>query len=231
MKNVIIQHYIKLTEFLGKVLGPDYEVALHDITTPHQSIVAIANGHVSRRTVGAPLTELAHRILTEKSYETNDYRLNYTGIVMENGNMLRSSIFFIKDSAGTLVGLLCINFDDSRYRDLSDRLLKLCHPDSFVDTNFVFNEELARAEAAPSPASESFISSVTQATEEAIAQVVQDSGVPLERLTKEEKLQIISILNDKGVFLLKNAVKQVARQIHSSQASVYRYINILNGEN
>ena len=30
--NLILQHYIKLTEFLGKALGPDYEVALHDLT-------------------------------------------------------------------------------------------------------------------------------------------------------------------------------------------------------
>lgn len=230
MKNSIIQQYIKLTEFLGTVLGPEYEIALYDLTTPHQSIVAIANGQVSGRTIGAPLTELARHILAEKSYVSSDSRLNYTGVAMENGNMLRSSIFFIKDQNGALIGLLCINFDDSRYRDLCDRLLKLRHPDHFVETNFVFNKDHARAEPMPSPGSENFISSVTAATEEAINQVVQGSGVPLERLTKEEKIQIISILNDKGVFLLKNAVKQVARQIHSSQASVYRYINMLNGK-
>lgn len=144
--------------------------------------------------------------------------------------MLRSSTFFIKSPGGELIGMLCVNFDDSRYRDLSDRLLKLQHPDSFVDTNFVFNKERFRAEAVPGFAAESFYSSVTQAVNEAIALVVQDSGIPIERLTKEEKIRIISILNDKGIFLLKNAIKQVARQIHCSPASVYRYINKLDGK-
>ena len=35
--NLILQHYIKLTEFLGKALGPDYEVALHDLTRAPKS--------------------------------------------------------------------------------------------------------------------------------------------------------------------------------------------------
>ena len=30
--NPLLQHYVKLTEFLGQALGPDYEVALHDLT-------------------------------------------------------------------------------------------------------------------------------------------------------------------------------------------------------
>ena len=30
--NPLLQQYMKLTEFLGLALGPDYEVALHDLT-------------------------------------------------------------------------------------------------------------------------------------------------------------------------------------------------------
>ena len=44
--NLILQHYIKLTEFLGKALGPDYEVALHDLTRKDRSIIAIANNYI-----------------------------------------------------------------------------------------------------------------------------------------------------------------------------------------
>ena len=45
--NALLQHYVKLTEFLGQALGPDYEVALHDLTDKNRSIIAIANNHVS----------------------------------------------------------------------------------------------------------------------------------------------------------------------------------------
>lgn len=227
MSHSMTQHYIKLTEFLGTALGPDYEVAFHDVSDHNSSIIAIANGHISGRTIGAPLTDMAKQTILDKSYEHSEYRINYSGIAVENGTMLRSSTFYIKDEAGKLVGLLCINFDDSRYRDLSDRLLKLRHPDSFVETNFVYNKERARPEGIPDVAVESFHESVSAVTENAIAQVLAQSGVPVDRLTLDEKMGIISILNEKGVFLMKNAVKQVAQQLHCSQASVYRYIGNL----
>lgn len=128
--NLILQHYIKLTEFLGKALGPDYEVALHDLTNKDHSIIAIANSHISGRKLGAPLTNMALSSLRDKSYERMDYHLRYYSINV-NGKDLRFSSFFIKDN-GKLIGLLCINFDDSRYRAISDHILKLCHPDLFV---------------------------------------------------------------------------------------------------
>ena len=43
MPTPLLQHYIKLTEFLGLALGPDYEIALHDLTDKNRSIIAIAN--------------------------------------------------------------------------------------------------------------------------------------------------------------------------------------------
>ena len=42
MANPLLQQYIKVTEFLGLTLGPDYEVALHDMTDKNRSIIAIA---------------------------------------------------------------------------------------------------------------------------------------------------------------------------------------------
>ena len=58
MANPLLQQYIKVTEFLGLTLGPDYEVALHDMTDKNRSIIAIANNHISGRYVGAPLTNV-----------------------------------------------------------------------------------------------------------------------------------------------------------------------------
>ena len=114
MANPLLQHYIKLTEFLGQALGPDYEVALHDMTDKNRSIVAIANNHISGREIGAPLTNVALKILMDKSYETQDYRLHYCGLSAE-GKTLRSSTMFIKHNS-KLVGMLCINFDDSKFQ-------------------------------------------------------------------------------------------------------------------
>ena len=98
--NLILQHYIKLTEFLGKALGPDYEVALHDLTRKDRSIIAIANNYISGREVGAPLTNMSLSILRDKSYEHTDYHLHYYSINV-NGKDLRSSTFSSRTAASS----------------------------------------------------------------------------------------------------------------------------------
>lgn len=229
MPNGWIQRYMKLTEFLGSVLGPDYEVVLHDLNDADKSIIAIANGHVSGRTIGAPLTSVALQSIINHSYETQDYRLNYVGVA--GTKLLRSSTFFVKDEEGRLVGMLCINFDDSRYRELSDRILKLRHPDIFVETNFAYNEEAAAVRAAPSPTevSESFPNSLTELTDHLLDEELRLREENGERLSHRDKLALVAILNDKGIFMMKGAVKYVADKLGCSQTTIYRYLNRMNG--
>ena len=224
MANQLLQHYIKLTEFLGQALGPDYEVALHDLTDKNRSIIAIANNHVSGREVGAPLTNVALQILMDKSYEKQDYRLHYRGVSV-GGKKLRSSTLFIK-SNGKLVGMLCINFDDSRFQSVSRNILQLCHPDAFV-------EELYQTHTAPEGSStslpqvttESFHNSIDAVAGDAVDRELARLGVTADRLTPDERIQIIASLEAGGIFLLKGAVKDVADAMHCSQASVYRYLS------
>jgi predicted transcriptional regulator YheO len=224
-----IQRYMKLTEFLGSVLGPDYEVVLHDLSDANKSIIAIANGHVSGRTIGAPLTSVALQSIINHSYETQDYRLNYVGVA--GSKLLRSSTFFVKDEEGRLVGMLCINFDDSRYRELSDRILKLRHPDIFVETNFAYNEEAAAVQATPPPAevSESFPNSLTELTDHLLDEELRAREAGGERLSHRDKLALVEILNAKGIFMMKGAVKYVADKLGCSQTTIYRYLNRMNG--
>lgn len=221
VSNPILLQFEKMVEFLGHALGPDYEVALHDLTSKDRSIIAIANNHISGRGVGGPLSNLTLGILRDRQYETSDYVVHHYGVSV-NGKDLRSCTFFIKD-AGQLVGLLCINFDDSRYREISDRLLGLCHPDLFVQdvlpaprgtqdtTAGLSGDAIARNGA-------------DAATLEAINRELAHLGVSAKRLTSEERLKIITALEGNGIFLVKGAVKIVASCLHCSPASVYRYL-------
>ncbi|WP_125115339.1 helix-turn-helix transcriptional regulator [Agathobaculum sp. Marseille-P7918] len=230
MANPLLQHYIKLTEFLGQALGPDYEVALHDLTDKNRSIIAIANNHVSGREVGAPLTNVALKILMDKSYESQDYRLHYCG-VSAAGKTLRSSTLFIKQN-GRLIGMLCINFDDSRFQAASESILRLCHPDSFVEdhcqpANTQGDSDAARAVPATT---ESFHNSIDAVAGDAVGRELARLGVTADRLTPDERIQIIASLETGGIFLLKGAVKDVADALHCSQASVYRYLSQIKKE-
>ena len=61
-----------------------------------------------------------------------------------------------------------------------------------------------------------------------VSEVVSNYPVPVELLTQDEKMEIMATLNRKGVFLLKGSVSYVAKELHSSEASIYRYLDKLN---
>lgn len=222
MNKILLEHYVKLTNFLGLVFGIDYEIALHDLSDRNKSLVAIANSHISGRTIGAPLTNVALQIIAEKSYETSDWRLNYRGLSSGN-KILRSSTFFIKDENKKLVGLLCINFDDSRYQELSDRVLKLCHPDAFVESNFQFDESIIVGRNAAKEG-ETFFDTSGATSTDAINGVLNKLNLTVGHLTHKDRQTIVNELYEQGVFMLKSAVKDIATSLNCSQASVYRYL-------
>ncbi|MGE4214208.1 MAG: transcriptional regulator [Anaerotignaceae bacterium] len=223
MTTEMIRQYSLLVDFLGRTLGPDYEIALHDLGKK-QSIVAIANGHISGRTIGAPLTNVAMQAIAERTYETQNYYLSHRGLSAD-GRLLRSSNFYIKDEHGKLVGLLCINFDDSRYQQLSELVFSLCHPDEYAEQNISIGALQLSAE---NTEDETFYSSIASAADAALLSVMNSSSVPTDRLTQDEKMEIVGLLNSKGIFMLKGAVNEVADRLSCSPASIYRYLGKLN---
>ena len=52
--------------------------------------------------------------------------------------------------------------------------------------------------------------------------------MPVDRLTQDEKMEIMDALNRKGVFLLKGSVSHVARSFTAPEASIYRLSGKLN---
>ena len=164
--------------------------------------------------------------LRGKSYERMDYHLHYYSINV-NGKGLRSSTFFIKDN-GKLIGLLCINFDDSRYRAISDHILKLCHPDLFVTDVLAQplpeNEDDVSARSSP----EKFRNSADAVALDAINRELERMGVTPGHLTHSERLQVITSLESAGIFLLKGAIKSAAAALGCSTASIYRYLSQIN---
>lgn len=221
MNKVKLAQYTALVKFLGAALGPDYEIVLHDINGKDQSVAAIANGRISGRNVGAPLTDKALRFIADKTYQDQDFLCNYTGRSKDE-RTLRASTMFIKDDGGRLIGMLCINFDPSRYQKASQDILKLCGLDGeiFLEDNHLH----------PAGEVENFSDSISEVTDTVLKRYLKD-GIPPERLTQEEKMAIVKQLEERGIFLLKGAVNEVATRLHSSAASIYRYLGKINKQN
>ena len=108
----LVDKYIPLVTFLEQALGSNFEIVLHDVTQPDNSIVAIGNNHISGRQVGGPITDLALKIVREGLEDKQDFIANYKGR-LGNGNLTRSSTYFIKNEQGVIEAALCINVNIS----------------------------------------------------------------------------------------------------------------------
>lgn len=219
MDTSALKAYTKLTAFLGHALGPDYEISLFDYVNKEFVIVAIANIGVSGRKLGDTLSQEELRISSEGRMKDSNYIVHYKNRA-QNGKVLRASTLFIKDEEEQLTGLLCINFDDSRYTELSDKILELCHPHAFVETNFTYNssymEESTQGE-------DPLVASIA-IKKESIAELIEELVAGRENLNAKEKLQIVKELEALGVFERKGAVGQAAKLLNCSLATMYRYL-------
>lgn len=229
MASLRLKSYIPLIKFLSSTLGPDYEIALHSYTAKGCTLIALENGDISGRQLGAPLNSRSLHAISTGEYRSLDYITDYTALSAK-GRILRSSTLFLKDDRGELYGLLCINFDDSRHMKLIQDVLKLCHPDNFVEQKYEYRDSRPVTEI-PGTEPENLHGSVGGVVEDYLQKYLADKNVSVERITLDEKLEIIEFMYHKGVFILKGAVKEVAKRLGSSQTSVYRYVkNLKTGD-
>lgn len=213
--------YIILAEFLGKTLGAEYEIVLHDINGNDHSIAYIVNGNISGRSIDDPHTDQTFKYIKDQTVSRNNYIINNKG-VERNNKVVRSSSLFIKDEDNKLTGMLCINFNGSKYVNLAKQILKM----TGMENASIENEHLD----SPPSFIENISSSISEATDNAVKSSLENSYVPVDRLNQEEKIEIVRDLEAKGVFMLKGAVSEVAEKLGVSEATLYRYIRIVSNE-
>lgn len=223
MDTSALKAYTKLTAFLGHALGPDYEISLFNYVNREFVIVAIANIGVSGRKLGDTLSEEELRISSEGRLKDSSYIVHYKNR-STSGKVLRASTLFIKDEEEQLTGLLCINFDDSHYTELSDRILELCHPHAFVETNFSYNSGYMEESTAGDDPLLTSISLKKECLDEIVEELLQKQDLNRETLGVKEKLLLVKQLEEIGVFDRKGAVSQAAKLLNCSLATMYRYL-------
>lgn len=221
MRHPLLRKYGKLIDFIGQVLGEDYELALFDLKSEGYPLIMVAGGLNSGRPLGTPLAAPGLAVL--KRYRSGDREpLLHSRGVTRDGRPLRSSVLILTDDTEQPEGLLSIHFDDNRYRGLIDDVLHLCHPTRYWENT----EELPLAGADISAAENEMqdLSGCETSATEAAQHLLDELHTTGEALTTEERLYIISVLDSRGYFRLKGAVREVTEVLHCSQASVYRYL-------
>jgi predicted transcriptional regulator YheO len=205
MQSYRVREYEILVDLLADLLGNSCEVVLHDISDPEHSIVKIRNGHVTGRDVRGPITDLGLKMIKENGPETVLYATK-----TEHGKLLRCAGLVIRDNQDKIVGFLCINMDITK------------PPQGGVDFS-VPNEN-------SSPRLEHFEMNINDLINSNIQDMLRNMGKGLQDLTREEKLQVLRKLDEKGIFLVRGAVKQVSELFFLSRVSIYKYLAKIRGE-
>lgn len=217
-----LEKYIPLAEFLSRCYGDNVEVVLHDISDLDHSAIAIFNSHVSGRKTGAPMTAYGLKIIRERLYTEQNYSVD-TQNVLSNGKVLRSSTYFITDDDGELLGTLCINVDVSHYVEMGKMIERMVYG---ISGRAAADEEPDRASAPK----ETFPDTVDDLIDATVTEFIGENG-NISDLTPERKIELVSNLNEKGIFMFKGTVRKVSSVLGVSEPTVYRYLNIANQNN
>ena len=212
-----LEPYAKLVYFLSAALGDNCEIALHDLTSKDQEIVAISNNPISGREVGAKLSNLSLHYLEEKQYLNHDYVMNYkTG--GNDGKLMRAATYFIKEEGREMpVGMLCINVNISDLEYLTSTIKKILGIKEEKDIEFKMDNPV-----------EILSSPLDEMIDMYIKECLEKMGFPsyflAERLNVDEKIKVVKYLQEKGTFKVKGAIVLVAEKLAVSEPTVYRYL-------
>ena len=190
---------------LAQYFGKHFEVVLHTTEDLSHSVIKIANGSVTGRTVGAPMTDYGIEIL-KRAITGNGSVFDSYLTTTSDGRTLRSFSAVIRNNLGKPIGLLCFNMD------MSAPLIDYLETASSKDTQ---SQPLPR-ETFPSSVSDLVRASLNRALSRVEGQHSMSS-------TKRNRL-IVAELYGMGVFDIKDAPHLVAREMGVSVYTVYNYV-------
>jgi predicted transcriptional regulator YheO len=209
--NPYIKKFISIADFLGEVLGTNTEIIIHDLINYNHSIVHIINGHISNRKIGDAITDLVLEFMITESKGNKQFICNYNSKTIGD-KLLYSSTFFIRDEKNNIVGALCLNSDYSEVKKSLSFLTSLLP--NYIDDKVLGLNNIK----------ENLNSNPQEVTTHKIDEILNQFDIEPNRMTIEEKTEVITTLSDCGIFNIRGSVQEVANKLQMSEPSVYRYI-------
>ena len=210
-----LKPFVQVIHGLAAILGEDCEVILHDVTRLERSIVACANGHITGRPLGSPMSAYGLELLNTKKF-ANEHS-TYTYMARANsGTLIRCGVLALRDAEGEIIGLICIHFDASKAQAARELL------ESF----FAVGGGVTREE----PVNEFFGLELEDVFNNTMQEIRHNADKPLKKLSKVHKKEVIRTLIDRGFFMMKGAVEHVAREMGNSKFTIYAYMREIERE-
>ena len=209
----VLAQYIPIAQVIAKTFGDGCEVVLHDLENPRQPVVYTANNTVTGRQVGQSFDRLVPQVILSDDLD-NDMVTNYYFRTAE-GKLVKSSTVLLRDFDGKVVAAMCINLDTTPITRQVEWLQALLPG--------IGDESPSGQEGSADE-----VSHVSQVVTDLIDKIIGDKDVS--RLRREEKLELIRFMDQKGIFLMKGAVDQVGSRMGISRVTVYSYIDEVRGK-
>ncbi|AST94513.1 helix-turn-helix transcriptional regulator [Shouchella clausii] len=204
---IILRKFIPIADMIVATFGKNCEAVIHDLTNVQSSLFYI-KGTVTGRKHGAPTTEVVLRELRKYGDEVPD-KLGFTSRT-KDFRTLRSSISFIRNETGKVIGFFGINYDITAFSNVCEVL-----------SEFSAAQYLGQ----PSPVTdESYAENIEEIFETLIKNTLMEIGVPIEEMGKREKMYFVQRLDEKGSFLIQGSVERIADILGVSKQTIYNYL-------
>lgn len=211
MDRHILQSYFHLADSIAHLLGEYCEVVVHQLDELSSSVVKIVNGFHTGRSVGAPITDKALKIL--KNYQKNPTQSEQSYFSTTNsGHLVKSTTHIILGSSGKPIGLFCIN-------------LNLSYPLDKIMTALLPQQTLPIP-----PKDETFVANRQDMMDYALSKAISATELHVNRNQKNYKKMIITHLYEDGFFELKDAVLFIAEKLTLTKYAVYKHLRELKDE-
>lgn len=213
----IIDILSAVLEGLESTISPNTEIIVHDIRNPSRSTHTIVNGHVTGRKIGdpiiaAPVDDQGLDLLYSDQPPTGGISASLGSYESRtrDGRKLKSATVLFRNRAGKAFASVCTNTDLTEYQVLHTALQKLLGLDKTVAVDAIDTRP-----------------TVDELIDQMVNGAVDKIGKPVIMMDKPEKLQIVSELLKRGVFVIKGSVERVANSLSVTRFTVYNYLEEL----
>lgn len=228
-----------VAELIARVAGPTCEVVLHDLSDPVHSVVHVVNGHVTRRAVGQGFRHLVVEMLRNEA-QNKERDLLEPWWFHHGGKLIRSMTLLIRGESGELIGALCVNQDVTQASQTFDALKTLLPGLSRVQIDAsaagaegvgpapqdsgAMTPNQTQATTVPNTPRESVLQTVFRLID-GIAREARPNG---EVLTRSQRLNVLSYMDEREVFLVKGSIERAAQCLGISKVTVYSDLDALH---
>ncbi|MFF5994055.1 PAS domain-containing protein [Lysinibacillus sp. KU-BSD001] len=205
----ILENYFQMADMIVHTFGPQCEVVIHDLADVQSSLIYI-NGTVTNRSLGAPVTDVILKELRKSGNDIQDM-LGYT-IKTKSNQHIKTSTMFIRNDDNDVIGYIGINYDMTAFKYIQSVL------DDFISAKpGLPNDEM----------NESYANNVEEIFEQIIQSSLLEVHVPVEKMSRQDKIRFVQILDDKGIFLIHGAVDKVSDILQVSKQTIYNYLDVI----